>query len=269
MKLIGVMAAFRVKLLESFRYKGYWISDLAFTFVMAFLPIFMGSGTGDVEVFASITGTQNYPGYMLLGACAFMAIDAPLWQMGNWFRREQQIGTLQSIHLAPDGPSEALGGIAIFSLFRSCIIAGVPLLTGFVWFGLEPSGGLLLALAFLLVGFIPVCGLSLVVGAMVLRLKETGAILNTMQLFFGLLMGMWVQVKLFPVSVRVLSYMLPMTWINSGIRASIMNIPYLLGSWTMDFGVLLLFSVVMPLLGLWIFVFTEKRIKKNEGVNLF
>jgi ABC-2 type transport system permease protein len=266
--MIGAIAVFRVKVKESLRYRGYWISDLGFTFLMAFMPIMIGRG-GDADFFATLTGTGNYTGYMLLGACAFMAIDAPLWQMGNWFRREQQIGTLQSIYLTPSGSGEMLGGIALFSLFRSCIIAGLPLATGFIWFGLEPSGGVLIALVFLLVGFIPVCGMSLLIGALVLRLKETGAILNALQMSFGLLMGIWTQVSLFPAAVRIVSYMLPMTWINSGIRASIMGIPYLTGSLALDLSVLVVLSVIMPLLGIITFRHVEKGVKENGGVGAF
>jgi len=268
MKPEAVFAAFRVKLKQSTRYRGYWISDIVLTFFMAFLPILIGRGAGGTGIFAQLTGTTNYPGYMLLGACAFMVMDAPIWQMGNWFRREQQIGTLQSIYLAPQGPMEALTGIGLFTLFRSCIIAGIPLCTGFLWFHLELSGGVILALAFLLVGFIPVCGLSLMIGALILRLKETGAILNMTQMAFGLLMGMWCQVTLFPVAIRAISYCIPMTWINSGVRASIMDISYLLGPWQ-DFLVLLIFCVVMPLAGFLIFSVTERSVKRREGVNLF
>jgi ABC-2 type transport system permease protein len=264
----ATLAAFLVKLKESTRYRGYWVSDLGFTFFMAFLPIMMGRG-GDVGIFEAMAGTSNYYGYMLLGACAFMAIDAPLWQMGNWFRREQQIGTLQSIYLTPNGSVEALGGLALFSLFRSCIIAGIPLATGFLWFGLDLSVGVVLALAFLVVGFIPVCGLSLLIGALVLRLKETGALLNALQMSFGFLMGMWVQVTLFPAAVRAVSYALPMTWVASGVRASIMGIPYLTGSWESDFAVLLLHSAVMPLLGVFIFSRVEKGVKQDSGVGSF
>ncbi len=268
MSWTGVMAAFRVKIKESLRYRGYWISDLGFTFLMALLPIMIGRG-GDIDAFEALTGTGNYYGYMLLGACTFMAIDAPLWQMGNWFRREQQIGTLQSIYLTPDGSMEALGGLALFCLFRSCIIAGIPFATGFVWFGLEPSRGIILALAFFIVGFIPVCGLSLFIGALVLRLKETGALLNTLQMSFGLLMGMWVQVSLFPVAVRAVSYSLPMTWVASGVRASIMGMPYLFGSWESDFIALLMHSIIMPVLGAMVFLYVEKRVKMNSGVGSF
>lgn len=264
----AILAAFTVRMKESLRYRGYWISDLGFTFLMAFLPIMIGR-SGDVELFETMVGTRNYYGYMLLGSCAFMAIDAPLWQMGNWFRREEQIGTLQSIYLAPSGSMDALVGLALFSLFRSFVIAGIPLATGFVWFGLELSGGVIFALAFLLIGFIPVCGLSLFIGALVLRLKETGALLNALQMSFGFLMGVWFQVSLFPVAIRAISYALPMTWVASGVRASIMEIPYLLGSWEMDLAVLLVHSLIMPLLGVSVFSYTEKRIRRNSGVGSF
>jgi ABC-type multidrug transport system permease subunit len=111
--------------------------------------------------------------------------------------------------------------------------------------------------------------MSLLVGALVLRLKQTGAILNALQMSFGLLMGVWTQVSLFPAAVRIVSYMLPMTWINSGIRASIMGIPYLTGSLALDLSALVVLSVIMPLLGAITFRHVEKGVKENGGVGAF
>jgi len=138
---IAVFAAFRTRMKESTRYRGYWVSDIMFTFLVASLPILIGRGIGSTDVFGQFTGTLNFPGYMLLGACAFMVIDAPLWQMGFWFRREQMIGTLQSIYLVPNTSTEVLAGICLFSCFRSFIIIAIPLATGFLFLDLAIGRG--------------------------------------------------------------------------------------------------------------------------------
>lgn len=266
---MAIFAVFKTRMKQSTRYRGYWGVDIAFTFLMAGLPILMGRGFGSQDVFGQLTGTSNYPGYMLLGACAFMIIDAPLWQMGFWFRREQMIGTLQSIYLVPNSSTEVLAGVCLFSCFRSFIIIAIPLATGIIFLDLPLGGGVLLGLAFLIVGSIPVCGMSLMVGAIVLRLKEVNSVIGTMQWALGLLMGVYCQIAIFPLAIRAISYCIPMTWINYGLRGSIMGIPYLLGEWYQDLAIVVIFCIVMPIAGFLLFRAVERSVKRKEGVNLF
>jgi hypothetical protein len=99
-----------------------------------------------------------------------------------WLRREQQTGTLEVLYLAPTSKGLILAGVALYGTLRNLVNFGLAFSTGCLIFGVNPfQGDILLALVFLLLGLIPLYGISLLYGAIILMLKEANAMIQLAQ----------------------------------------------------------------------------------------
>lgn len=255
------------------RYRGWFFFDMLIPTVIAALPILIGRALagGDAgAVFLKNTGTANYVAYMVIGANIFMVVSNSMWIFGFWLRNEMQTGTLESLYLSPISRIELLGGISLYAAFRSLIAFGVAFTSGCLIFGINPfQGDVALAILFLAVGLIPIYGLAFLYGAVVIRLKEANSLINVAQWSIAALMGIYYPVTVFPRVLQYFSLLFPPTWVNQDIRASLLGLSYFFEKWYFDLAVLWVFCVVAPLVGYYVFLSTERTIKRNEGVGKF
>jgi ABC-2 type transport system permease protein len=255
------------------RYRGWFLLDIIIPTMIAAIPILLGqamAGPGAAENFRLNTGTDNYVAYLLIGSNVFMMVSGSLWNFGFWLRREQQTGTLEALYLAPSSRWLVLCGVALYGTLRSIVNFGLAFSLGCLLFRVNPfQGDILLALAFLLLGLVPLYGVSLLYGAVVLKLKEANALIQLAQWSASFLMGIFFPIAVFPPLLRVLALLFPPTWMNNGVRASLLGVGWFFQTWYRDLAVLAAFCVVAPLLGYWVFLRTERRIQANEGMGQF
>lgn len=267
------VALARLKL--SSRYPGWTLLDIVIPIVIAAMPILIGqaiSGSAALAAqnFALNTGTPNYVAYMLIGSNVFMLVAGAFWQVGFWLRREMETGTLEALYLMPTGRGEIIAGISLYGALRSLFVFVVAFSTGSFIFGVNPlQGDILLALVFILVGMIPLYGLSLLYGAVIIKIKEANALVNLAQWVVSFLMGVYFPITVFPPLMRVVAMLFPPTWMTNGVRASLLNVGFFFERWYFDLGVLCAFSVVVPIVGYWLFLNTERGVKRNEGIGEF
>lgn len=255
------------------RYRGWFLLDIMIPTVIAAIPILIGraiAGPMAAENFRLNTGTDNFVAYLLIGSNVFMIVSGALWNFGFWLRREMITGTLEALYLAPTNRWLILSGIGLYGALRSLINFSVAFIVGCLIFRVNPfQGDILLALAFLLLGVIPVYGLSLLYGAIILRIKEANAMIQLAQWLVSFLMGIFFPIAVFPPLLRTVALLFPPTWMNNGVRASLLGIGWFFETWYLDLAVLATFCVVAPLLGYWVFLGTERRVKANQGVGQF
>jgi len=255
------------------RYRGWFLLDIMIPTMLAAIPILLGqamAGPNAGENFRLNTGTDNYVAYLLIGSNVFMVVSGAMWNFGFWLRREQQTGTLEALYLAPTSKWLILSGVALYGALRSIVNFGMAFTLGCLLFRVNPfQGDILLALAFLLVGLIPLYGVSLLYGAVVLKLKEANAMIQLAQWTVSFLMGVFFPIAVFPPFLRAVALLFPPTWMNNGVRASLLGVGWFFQTWYRDLAVLFAFCAVAPVLGYWIFLRTERRIKVNEGVGQF
>jgi ABC-2 type transport system permease protein len=241
--------------------------------IFAAMPILLGRTTGGPNVgavFEANTGTENYSAYMLIGSSVFSIVSYAFWHVAFWLRWEQETGTLEAIYLTPVHRIWVLGGTALYSFVRSIFAAGVAFLLGTVILQVGSlDGNLLIALGFIFVGLIPLYGMTLLFGALVLRIKEAGAVINLMQWGVTFLMGVFFPIAVFPPLLRTIALLFPPTWMTNGVRAALLGVGYFFQEWYLDFAVLWVFMLIAPLFGFWVFRQVEIRIRRNEGVGTF
>lgn len=262
-----------MRLITISRYPGQLTVDILMPIVFASMPILLGRATAGESAEANFlrnTGSTNYVGYMLLGSSVFMVVTYAFWLIAYWLRWEQETGTLESLYLAPTARGWMVAGVASYSALRSLVTGSVAYLIGSWIYGSDPGqGDLLVAALFVLVGLVPVFGMTLIFGAVVLRVKEANALVGLMQWVVTLLMGTFFPVAVFPPLMRLAALLFPPTWMMNGVRAALLGASYYFGVWYADWAVLWAFLLVVPLFGAWVFAAAERNLRRHEGLGEF
>lgn len=268
-----LLASTWMRMMTISRYPGQLVLDIVIPIVFASMPILLGRATAGPQAavnFERNTGTANYVAYMLIGASAFSIVSYAFWHIANWLRWEQETGTLEALYLSPTHRIWVAAGTALYSCLRGLFSAVVAYLLGSIILGVNPfQGDIALAFVFILVGLLPLYSLTLLFGAVVLKVKESNALINLMQWGVSFLMGVFFPVTVFPTAVKVLALLFPPTWMTNGVRSALLGVGYFFGIWYKDLAVLWAFLLVAPFLGYWLFTRTETSIRKNEGMGQF
>jgi ABC-2 type transport system permease protein len=271
--LVWSVVLMRLRIMS--RYPGGNLVDIAIPTFIAAMPILLGQaiGGGAAQAAANFqqnTGTANYVAYLLIGSNIFMIVSGTMWNVGYWMRREQETGTLEALYLAPTGRGSILLGISLYGMIRTLINFVIAFALGSLVFRVNPlQGNILLALVFLLVGMIPLFGIALLYGAVILRVKEANALIQLAQWVVSFLMGLFFPIAVFPVWLRVVALLFPPTWMNNGVRASLLGVGYFFQHWYFDLAALGVFCVITPWFGYWLFTRIERGIQRDAGVGEF
>lgn len=271
--LSAMLAEIQLRVLNISRYPGQLTMEIIIPIVFASMPILLGRATsGDQAAanFAANTGTANYVAYLLIGSNVFNIVSVCFGIIARWLRFEQETGTLESIYLTPTSSLTLLSGVAVYSWFRGILPALVSYTIGCLVFGVNPlEGNLLLAFAFILAGLLPLLGVAAVFGSIILKVKESNALIGLMQWVLSFLMGIFFPVAVLPPFLRLVAFFFPPTWMTNGVRSALLGVGFFFGEWYLDFAVLWTFALLAPAFGFWLFRRVEGGIQRNEGVGQF
>ncbi|MCP5097028.1 MAG: ABC transporter permease [Chloroflexi bacterium] len=255
------------------RYPGQLVMEIIIPIVFAAMPMLLGRATAGADAganFAANTGTENYVAYLLIGSNVFTIVSNAFWHIAYWVRFEQETGTLEAIYITPTNSTTLAAGVAVYSAIRGVGSAVVAYLIGCLIFGVNPlQGDILLALLFIFVGLIPLYGITFLFGALVLKVKESNALIGFMQWGISFLMGIFFPVTVLPPFLRFIAQLFPPTWMVNGVRSSLLGIGFFLEEWYLDFAVLWVFLLAAPLFSLWVFRRVENNLRRNEGIGTF
>ncbi len=272
--LTVLIARFKIIL----RYKGAILFEMLMPIAFAAMPILLGisvagSDAAAGENFSATLGADHivdYKFYMLLGSCVFIVTTIMLWLVGYWIRREQEMGTIESFYLAPARRVDVVSGVTVYALSRALLAFVLAFLVGALVFGINPfQGSILLALVFILIGLFPLWGIAFTFGALILKIKEANSVISIMMWIVAFLMGIYYPIAMFPPFLRFISMIFPPTWMTHDVRASLLDVGYFFETWYFDLAVLFAFAAIAPLIGYAIFLGTEKRMKKGQGVGQY
>jgi ABC-2 type transport system permease protein len=270
-----IWSVVRMRLQVMSRYPGWRILDIIMPSFIAALPILLGQSIGGGPTQAAVTfqqntGTANYVAYLLIGANVFQMVSGTMWNIGYWMRREAETGTLEAIYLAPTGRAPILFGVSLHGILRNLFNFVLAFTFGSIIFRVNPlQGNILLALVFLVIGLIPLFGIALLYGAAILRIKEANALIRLAQWFVSFLMGLFFPIAIFPPWLRFVALAFPPTWMNNGVRASLLGVGYFFEHWYFDLAMIGVFCVIAPWVGFWLFTRTERGVKRDAGVGEF
>jgi ABC-2 type transport system permease protein len=272
-KLSAALAETQMRMINISRYPGQLALEIIIPIVFAAMPMLLGRAAGGADAAANFqanTGTANYVAFLLIGANAFTIVSSAFWHIAYWLRFEQETGTLESVYLTPTSSVTLASGVALYSVLRGLSAAIAAYLIGCLIFRVNPfEGDVLLAIAFLLAGLIPLYGMALLFGAVVLKVKESNALIGLMQWVVSFALGLFFPVTVLPPLVKFLALLFPPTWMTNGVRSALLGVGFFFGQWYLDMAVLWAFMLFAPLFGFWVFNRVERGVKRNEGVGQF
>ncbi len=271
-KFSAALAETRLRLLNISRYPGQLAMEIVIPIVFAAMPILLGqaSGADAAANFEANTGTANYVAFLLIGSNVFMIVSHAFWIIAYWLRFEQETGTLEAVYLTPTSSTTLIGGLAIYSAVRGLTASLLAYVIGCVLFEVNPfQGDVLLALLFILIGLIPLYAVAMLFGALVLKVKESNALVGLMQWVVSLLMGIFFPVAVLPAFLRAVAWLFPPTWMVNGVRSALLGVGFFFEKWYFDLAVLWVFLLIMPLFSFWVFQRVEHQIRRNAGVGEF
>ncbi len=271
--LSAVLAETRIRLINMSRYPGQMVMEIIIPIIFAAMPMLLGRSTGGVDAavnFEANTGTANFVAYMLIGSNVFGIVSYAFWHIAHWVRFEQETGTLEAVYTTPTSSTTLAAGVAVYSAIRGFSSSIIAYLLGCAIFRVNPfQGQVFLALLFLLIGLIPLYGFAFLFGALVLKIKESNALINLMQWGVSFLMGIFFPVTVLPAGIRFVAQLFPPTWMVNGVRSSLLGVGYFLENWYLDFAVLWAFLLFIPLFSVWVFQRVENNLRRNEGIGTF
>ncbi len=272
-RLSVALAETKLRFVNATRYPGQMVMEIVLPIIFAAMPMLLGRATAGANAgvnFEANTGTANYVAYLLIGSNVFTMVSNAFWHIAYWVRFEQETGTLEAIYITPTSSTNLAAGVAIYSAIRGVTAAVLAFLLGSWVFGVNPfQGDIFLAFTFILVGLIPLYGFAFLFGALVLKIKESNAIISLMQWLVSFLMGIYFPVTVLPPAIRFVAQLFPPTWMVNGVRSSLLGIGFFLEEWYLDFAVLWLFLFIVPLFSLWVFHRVESNLRRNEGIGTF
>lgn len=273
LSLLAALAETRLRLINASRYPGELLIEIIVPTILASMPILLGqaaAGDNAAANFEANTGTTNYVAYLLIGSNVFVLVTRAFWDIAYWLRFEQETGTLEALYLTPTNSLTLASGVALYSALRGLLTTSLAYLLGCLVYGVNPIGGdVLLALAFIFVGLIPLYGLAFLFGALVLKVKETNALVGLMQWLVSFLMGIFFPVAVLPPLARLLALAFPPTWMVNGVRSALLGVGFFFETWYLDLAVLGTFLLFIPWLSLWVFRQVEGGLRRNQGVGEF
>lgn len=269
----AMLAETRLRLLNMSRYPGQIVLEIVIPVVLAAMPILLGratAGSAAGDNFALQAGTTRYVAYLLIGSNVFIIVTRAFWDVAYWLRYEQETGTLEAIYLTPTGSLTLASGVALYSSCRSLAAGILAYLLGCAVFRVDPfAGEVWLALAFLVVGVVPLYSMALLFGALVLRVKESNKLVSLMQWVVSFFMGVYFPVAVLPPVLRALALAFPPTWTVNGVRSALLGVGFFFEHWYLDMAVLWAFLLAAPLVAMQTFRRAETSVRRHQGLGDF
>ncbi len=201
-------------------------SRILFMLFMPFLSIlslyFQGMGLlGDTKsaAFEDFAGTQDYLAFIILGSAIFIFVSTAIWGIGNSIRREQVMGTLESIWVTPASKITIFFGIALFDGLFSMYVAFVQLFLSSLILPvnlLVPRAVVALLLSFLLM--FALYGMGFIFTGLVLIYKEIEDFTVLITSTIRMITPVSYPLSVLPGPVAFIALFIPLTYALEGIR---------------------------------------------------
>ncbi len=217
--------------------------------------------------FKSLTGTEQYLPYILIGAMVSTYVFSGLWGIGNSLREETYWGTLEYIIISPTNPIVVLLGKVLSEFIYATATVTFQGLVCVLFFGVPITLAkilpIMLIVALLLIGFY-----SLAIGfaGLTLLIKETHGLVRTMEWFFFLFSPIRYPVEINPIT-KFVSMFIPLTYALVAIRMIILFNQPGVALWNVIL-ILLLMDVASMLVGYITFTQLELRTRRAGTISM-
>jgi len=185
-----------------------------------------------------------------------------------WLYEEMEAGTLEQLLLTPVLVSELLLGAVMYTLVISLITSFVGLILASALFGYIHyllSVEFIIAIGIIVLGFIPLMGMAVFFGAIVLKIKEPWALFNFLSALLVFIAGVFYPVTVLPPLARYVAVTFPATIQICDSRAVILHIDYIFDS-TIDILILASYAIFWPVFGGLMFRRVRSELKSKGSI---
>lgn len=260
----------RKTILEFSRYPVAFVSIFVQIFLIILMFLYAAFAFSPQD--APRSANQGIAGVMVYGFVINMFLTFTLWEIGFSIRDEQFRGTLESLYLSPANKFQNLVArvFAVLLWTAAVCLVAVATVAGVVE-GL-PVHHLLLAMVVLLLTVVGFMGLGWAFAAVTIRLKESAQFLvSFLQFFFIIFSAMFFPFRaLPPVLVDHVSRWLPVSYCVDAFRSLLVDQPpELIPNVWVEVVIVLLFALLSPIVGFYVYRWTENTVRVRGTLGEF
>ena len=220
----------RKNIISSLRgeYVDFVISRFTFTlFTMATAVVLFKIQAGNVSsMFIGVTGNADYLGFMIVGTALYGTTHGILLNVSRTLMTERREGTLEAVLIIPFSRWVYYGGNQLYQLILTAFDTLLAIVLASV-LGINFHVNLLNTAASLFQLFITLYGLALLVSLLMISLRDTFFIQNTIIPIVLLTGGYLFPVEALPVPLKVFARFVPVHKGVYGIREAVLQgIPF-------------------------------------------
>jgi ABC-2 type transport system permease protein len=215
---------------------------------------------GQAVGLAETAGTTDIVGFLFLGMLALTLASAGFWGVAFSIKLELDAGTLEPAWLTPTRRETFVVGLTMAGLLIATLTTIILLIIGVWIFGAEIAPRVAIAVPVLALTSVGVLGIGYLVGAVVLRMRDANFFVDAADFIFVALSGAAFPIVVLPELVRWVSYLLPTTWALDLMRAAALGTRPLLPP-AAEWGLLAITSLVLLVVGRWVWLATEHRLR--------
>lgn len=210
------------ELLIRCRYPDWFVSMLLWPILMPTFTVFAtqalaGPDNSGGKIFAELTGTSDYIGFVFIGIVMWNWLNTVLWMVGGTLRTEQRRGTLESNWATPASRLAIMFGSGFTNMISSLITVAISLIFCKLAWRMSLTFSPLLALIFLL-STAAIYGLGLIFASLVLLVKELNSAVNFVRGMFMVFCGITYPISVMPGWMQTAAKALPLTYSIDLIR---------------------------------------------------
>lgn len=271
-RLLCELFAIRHIVKKEYRLWQRYPSRILLMLVMPFLSIltlyFQGIGLvggTSSESFNTLTGTSDYLSFIIIGSSIYVYVSTAIWGIGNSIRREQMMGTLESIWMAPASKLTIFCGIAIFDGLLSTYVAMMQIVLSSIVLPislLTPKILMMVLLTFLLI--FALYGIGFFFTGLVLIFKEIEDFTNLFNTMLRMITPVSYPLSVLPWPLAFIALFIPVTYALQGMREYIGLGTY--HSFPYYIGMLLIFDIIFIAIGKIIFDYAETNARRSGQI---
>lgn len=238
-----------------------------------FIPLLLTgtavSGGMESSYLEGLVGTSDWLSYIAIGSAYTGLAISMMWGTGFALRREQNVGTLETLMTTPMSKATLVWGSALHNLQHGGLGVVLQLGVSVLLFGVNLNiWGILPALGVVALSIIALQGLVFTIVCIVLLAKQAWMIVEFLSSMLLLVAPMSYPIAVLPPVLQYISLVSPLTWSVEGFRGFLLA--EFAGPSVMDvIVVLIILDVVFLALGTLLFYSTERYVRKKGALSQF
>lgn len=235
-----------------------WITPVYFMY-MAF------SNGGTSSGFAAYSGNSDFMGFTIVGYVITIYTNTAFWATGLTIKDEMMKGTLEANWATPANRMTFLIGSALFQFIVATLEAVVTMIVCHYAFGFAITGNFAKSILFIIPCIVGVMGLGIGISALVLLAKDANSIIDLSSSLIMGISGSFFPVKVLPKVFLFIAYMIPITFMNDGMRHFMINQITLIPI-EYEVAIILVSMFILYFGGKAIFNVIDRRCRVNGGL---